>query len=209
MSIGFLNLSIENMNKLFLYSIHDAQGRCMYVGFDTLPHAVSFAQTRGNAEMDVAATYQVRIHQSFEHSERIKAVNAVGALIKSIHHPSLQPAWNVTHHVNRALEVVCEQTGQRYKSASAAASALGISQSRMSQHLARKAGHRSIYGQTFKYVNHYKQQESLERAGLLRHVKQTLASGAPVPSVGAWEQTNADGSVSFWVDGVEVSRRES
>lgn len=160
--IGNNWIKAEDTGKLYAYSIHDPSGRCLFVGFDTLASAMAMNQVKGNPVFSMAAVMNVRLHSV--HETRVSAYNAIAPLIAELS-PTICPPLNMTSHANRYLQVVCDQTGEVYQNANRACEALGVDNARLSRHLARKPGHRSIKGFTFHYINPHDRDADLARKG--------------------------------------------
>lgn len=150
--IGEWFTHIPSTNNLYTYSVHDVDsGRCLYVGYDRLAQVMNLAKLKGNPAFDVNAIYRTVIYS--QHPTNLEAYMAVTQLIRKVYGDGTPPL-NMTTRENRFSPVMCEQTGVIYRNASEACASLDIAQPRLSAHLARKPGHRTIKGLTFKYADY-------------------------------------------------------
>lgn len=156
-------VKIQDLSKYYVYSIHDSKGRCMYVNYGKWMDALSMAKVRGNPVVDPEQTYQVVLHSA--HDKEGDAYNQIGKIVK-MYCPTYSPPWQYTTSMNRYIKVQCDQTGEVYNSASHACQTLGIPQSRMSQHLSRRPGYKTIKGMTFSYYKHYDMEKMLAKVGI-------------------------------------------
>jgi hypothetical protein len=76
-------------------------------------------------------------------------MNAVWQEVQKIGRPMMLQFGNTL--TRRAQPVMCDQTGEIWPSARAAATAHGLTPSALSNHLARKAGFATVRGKTYKY----------------------------------------------------------
>lgn len=60
-----------------------------------------------------------------------------------------------TQQLHSDAGIICEQTGELFKNASEAARLLELSNSQLSNHLARKPSHRAVKGYTFRYASYF------------------------------------------------------
>ena len=142
--------------EYYVYSVHDATDRVVYVGHDFISSIVNFETLKRDPSFDVKQTYSILItaHCQTLAEARGKAIEYMRQLCGSD-----TPIFNMTAALNRRRAVKCDQTGEIYQSAAAACVALRVPHSNMSQHLARRKGHKSIKGQTFSYAEFYARDE--------------------------------------------------
>lgn len=142
--------------EYYIYSVHDAAGRVVYVGHDFISAIVNFDQLRRDPSFDVTQAYSVLVvgHCPTLAEARGKVVEYMRSLCGTN-----TPIFNMTADLNRRRAVKCDQTGAIYQNASAACKALRIPHSNMSQHLAKRKGHKSIKGMTFSYSEFYARDE--------------------------------------------------
>jgi hypothetical protein len=148
-TLGTLFLSPEHLKSWYVYSVESAAGGpVLYLGYNNLAAITSFQSLMGNPAFKRNDVYKVIIHSV--HADQISAHNAAVKLI-----PEKQPALNLTERYNRYMPVVCVTTGQRFRNAAEACRMLGIPSPRMSNHLAGKAGHKTIKGLSFRFATFY------------------------------------------------------
>lgn len=155
--LGRLFISVPHLGRWYIYSIHDAvTNRCLYVGYAKLAEIATLQAVRGNPALELDKVYEVRI---LAHRDNVQEALRETSRQISIVYGEGTPSLNMTSRYNRYANVKCNQTGEVFQNASAAARALQIPQGHLSAHLARKPGHKSIKGLTFEYV-HFKDLES-------------------------------------------------
>lgn len=138
----------EIIKNYYVYSIRDDADNILFINYDTLVNVVTFRKLMSNPLFIKDANYNIELHGSYELSWQ--AHNACDVLIRQLCVST--PYLNITQSTSRRGAVLCDQTGVTYKNASEACKMLGASPSRMSMHLARHAGHKSINNMTFRYV---------------------------------------------------------
>jgi hypothetical protein len=88
-----------------------------------------------------------------QHASEVDAYNGRARIIKQEYGEGTPPL-NLTSRWNRYQNVRHIETGHIYRNATEACKALGIPQPRLSLHLAKRPGHKTIKGMTFEYVNY-------------------------------------------------------
>lgn len=154
--MNFVVSSPSHGCEYYIYSVHDALGRVVYVGHDFLQSIVNYDQLRRDPSFDVHQTYSILIvgHSPTLAEARGKVIEYTRQLCGTH-----TPIFNMTAGLNRRRAVKCDQTGEVYQNAAAACKALRVPHSNLSQHLARRKGHRSIKGMTFSYTEFYSRDE--------------------------------------------------
>lgn len=118
-----------------------------FVWISKLSNVSTVTDALKNPDFDKRANYWLQVISY--HPNKLAALNAQGAWMKE--HGT--PIMNKTQHINRRNPVQCEQTGQIWQNARECATALGINQSQLSQHLRRNPGYKSVKGLTFINVS--------------------------------------------------------
>lgn len=142
----------KNLKSYQVYSLHSLPEReLLYLGFARIPEIFTFRQFLKNPDFKADQPHEIILHSSFNKSW--EAQNEASRLYRLLV-PQGQPAplYNRAMQTRLLRSVQCDQTGVTYPNASAACMALNIPQPRMSNHLQGRAGHKSIYGLTFRYV---------------------------------------------------------
>lgn len=151
MSLGHIYTSAnESLGANCLYTVSNAKCQILFVGVAYIAEIFRFGDLLRNPMFNSEEVYRIDIIAKYDRA--LDAVNAQAVYLKEIGGAPL----NKTGTVNRRMSnVKCVQTGIVYRNASEAARVMGLNQSAMSQHLARKPGFRSIKGYTFEYVNYF------------------------------------------------------
>lgn len=136
-------------NHFYVYIVKDINGGILYINADRLTNVVSFKQLLPDPRFNASGTYSVDILTG--HALYFDALNTVNKLIKDLCGDRMPPL-NLSQHYNRNANVICNDTGVVYRNASEACRALQIQPPRMSNHLKNKAGHKTIRGLTFSYI---------------------------------------------------------
>lgn len=132
----------------FTYQIQ-TEKEIVYVGFGHLNEIYSFRAVSALPTFDKKADYTVIIHAGYQ--TRFDAVNAMNAIIREVCKGNL-PRLNLETFTNKGRPIICNETGVKYPNAFKACEALNIHPPRMSAHLHRRKGHKSIHGLTFSYL---------------------------------------------------------
>ena len=118
-----------------------------FVWYDKAGDMLTFTQAYSNPAFNVDDEYIFTVLNWC--NTKTEAQNAMYRIIQRDGMPDL----NKTLKYNRFGAVVCNQTGVIYRNASTAAQSLGLDQSRLSGHLQRRRGHKTIKGLTFSYAS--------------------------------------------------------
>lgn len=146
-------LDPRRLGDFYVYSIHNVvTGACLFVGYDTLAAVVNLSTVRAAPGFNNGEAVGLHIHSV--HTGRLDAMNAQSRKIRELCGMSTPPL-NIGYRNQRQSAVVCEQTGTQYPTASAAAEAHDVDAARMSKHLARRRGFKTVRGFTFRYVGFY------------------------------------------------------
>lgn len=141
---------LESTKKYYAYTVLTQSNQVIFINYDKLCNIVSFKQLLTNPDFDINAVYKVDIYTP--HNNIIAAMNEAATLTRLLCKDTA-PRLNLSQRQNRVLPVLCDQTGVKYRNASEACQSLNIPPSRMSMHLSRKPGNKTIRGLSFRYVN--------------------------------------------------------
>ena len=141
-------LHISTNQKYYTYLMYDLD-ELVYVGHGKLKDIITLKDVIPCQEFEKNIFYKIVSHS--EHEQKYQAYNAAAKLM----HEHGTPKFNkALQYVNtHSMPVKCVQDGKIYVNAATAARAYNIQESRMSKHILRKPGHKSIYGMTFERVN--------------------------------------------------------
>ena len=139
--------------RLFhVYTVSTVEG-VVFAGYGTIRDIISCKHVMRNPAFKPDQEYTIATHgQGYESLRDVE--NALGAFIKG----TLQgrtPPLNISATVNRYMPVRCIETGVVYRNAAHACEELDIPAPRMSMHLARLPGHKTIYNKSFEYTDIY------------------------------------------------------
>lgn len=144
-----ISITPTDNNKYYVYIVKDQDGGILYINADKIINIVSFKQLLPDPRFNTSGIYDLDILTA--HQQYFDALNTVNQLIKDLC-PHRIPPFNLSQHYNRNANVICNTTGVIYRNASTACRALDIHSPRMSNHLRQKAGHKTIKGLTFSYI---------------------------------------------------------
>jgi len=119
-------------------------GICRLLDFAKSPDALR----NGSWHREFAGkTYLSRIHSV--HENEFEAVKARGALIRETH----MPKCNVegTYVTSTVRKIRCMETGAIYRNQTELADAVDVAQSRVSNHMNKRKGFRTIRGLSYEY----------------------------------------------------------
>lgn len=144
-----LTIKPTNNNNYYIYVVKSQNNTILYINADKLPNIVSFKQLIPDPRFNTSELYNVEILTS--HANYFNAMDTVNKLIKDLCGDRI-PTFNISQHYTRNASILCHNTGVVYRNANEACQALNIHPPRMSNHLKKKIGHKSIHGQTFSYI---------------------------------------------------------
>lgn len=145
----------EITNSFCVYSHMDgSDGQIKFVGFCALTEVLTFADARCNSRWpDIFLRPDARIIVQVEslHGTEMEANKAHHEFMSSL--PSkpicnLKGYWVAPHR----QDVICNETGERWKTVKEAAKAHNLSESALSNHLNGKTGHKTVKGRTYRRV---------------------------------------------------------
>lgn len=145
LQIVFAPLKNETLFSTYTLSINNQVqyvGYCRFVDILRLPDIIS------HPEFDRAQRYTLQVH--FLDENKYKCHNYATEILRALPY---KPIYNRVLFKQYNSNVICDQTGEVWESATACARATGIPSSRLSCHLNRRPGHKTIKGLTYsKYL---------------------------------------------------------
>lgn len=129
---------------LYTYSTDD--NTVVYWGVSYLNKILDMSGLLGLDSFDIDSSYTLNILGAYQHEH--EAINHASRMFKTL------PVLNVEYVRKRAKGnmIQCIETGLIYKTQADACKILGISQSNLSNHLARRKGFKSVKGMRFFHV---------------------------------------------------------
>lgn len=142
----------EIQTHYFTYVLRNDENKIVFVGYDKMIDILMFKNAIRNPAFDAEKEYEIEILS--KHARALEAQRTVGEIINNACNGKI-PNLNMTAYYNRnRAAVICDQTGITYQNAYQASVQMGLPQPRISQHLARKPGHKSVKGFTFRYASY-------------------------------------------------------
>lgn len=143
----------EQISRHFhVFGVFDMSDKLMYVGVGRMTDIVNFTELVKNPAFIPTEPWSVKVFSS--HITEIEARNSTYKVIAVLSPNKEVPEFNKHSYRNRyRSHVICNETGTIYKTASEASHMIGVSSGRMSNHLSRKPGYKTIKGLTYTYTN--------------------------------------------------------
>lgn len=143
-----LHLVPKENDFFYLYTVKRETGGVLFVGCDKIINIALFKQLITIPQFEKDKAYIIDIYTP--HRKYYEGMNAVSSFINTF--CASTPYFNTIQCLTRTLPVQCVETGVIYDSANEACKALGIHNPRMSNHLNKRPGHKTIKGLSFVYV---------------------------------------------------------
>lgn len=135
----------------YVYAIIDSiTGEYVYINHGKLNDIVNFRNLMALPDFDKERDWVIVLYEA--HDNIIDASNEVSALIKRLSGGKM-PRFNMSITKNKKAGIRCIETGIIYRTQVEACESLGLYQSQLSNHLARKAGFKTVNGYTFEYTS--------------------------------------------------------
>lgn len=133
-----------------VYTLHDSAGTFQFIGTCRLAQISSTPDARANKFFQhiFPDGWPMTLTLLSVHPSRKHGLNEVWKHIQ-VHGRPFMLAHGTTFQ--RGIPVVCNETGEKFTNSRAAAFAHGLTTSALSNHLARKPGHMTVRGKTYKY----------------------------------------------------------
>ncbi len=147
---AFCNVTITGLQQSWaLYEIWDAaSGKLLYIGCNRLSDITAAPDARTSPDWP-GNSHPISIAIKYI-GTRVDVLNARGDAIRQL--PATPPC-NVRSRRFTSRVVICNETGETFRTQAEAARATGCSQSNIAQHLRGKPGFRSVKGRTFRYAH--------------------------------------------------------
>jgi hypothetical protein len=129
--------------------VQDSTGKYIFIGYDKLVWCLNMKTIRAHPDYNPSEQYILKLWETVNsHSEGFVIINEYIQTLNG----GVIPPFNARRKLSRyRVRVKCNETGVVYPTSTEACRALGINSSRMSNHLMRRPGFRTIYGLTFDY----------------------------------------------------------
>ena len=154
--LTLINATVGDVtNAMCVYTHMDGRdGQVKYVGVCALTEVLTFADARCNSKWpDIFLAPNVPIIVTVEsvHETEQEAIKARHDYISTL---PVKPICNVKGFwiAPHRQDVICNETGERWKTIKEAAQAHNLSESALSNHLNGKTGHKSVKGRTYRRV---------------------------------------------------------
>jgi len=154
MDIKFLGNLNMNTKMWLTYSYeYEKDEKTLFIGCGRMKDIVTFKHVLANPAFDRNAIYNIRIHTM--HKRKIDGYNKISDLVDELSN-GRPPPLNLVNTMNRGTPVKDITTGIVYRNAAHACRELDIPAGRMSYHLRKMTGFKSIYGHKFEYAPNHK-----------------------------------------------------
>lgn len=154
--LTLINATVADItNSVCVYSHMDARdGQVKYVGMCALTEVLNFTDARCNSlwpDIFLKPDAQIIITVESLHGSEQEAIKARYDFINALPVKPICNAkgYNIAPH---RQDVLCNETGERWKSVKETAQAHNLSESALSNHLNGKPGYRTVKGRTYRRI---------------------------------------------------------
>lgn len=137
--------------KIWVYAVYDGND-LVFMWYDRLADIISMKSLMRTNGFDRNKPYTYVLLSG--HNNRIDAENSLVVWLNKSELKGKTPCYNFKfRNYNNNQRIVCLQTGDIFNTAKEACMLLGLSTSALCNHLAKRAGFRSVKGLTFDYID--------------------------------------------------------
>lgn len=150
-NIGFMKITEpKKMAKGWIVYSYQNEQEYLYFGAGPMSEILNFRQVIGNSRFSMDKEVTVVFHSV--HNNKYEALAQIPNMVRTLNGGRL-PIINKESGMLRGKEVMCMETGVTYTNARQACLMLDINPARMSQHLRKRPGFRTVEGGlTFEFV---------------------------------------------------------
>jgi hypothetical protein len=148
----FIEIEPSKINNQFaFYTLTDAAGICCHAG--VVPFTQLCALTDLPDPAGIAGKFYMSIISTDE--DRLKLMNRAIGWCDDQKNPALRDrllnAYKISILNKRERAVICNETGERFKSATACSVAHGLTYGALLNHLKKRQSHNTVKGRTYRY----------------------------------------------------------
>ena len=138
-------------NKIWVYGVYDGD-KLVFMWYDKLADIISMKSLRKASLFNSNKPYTFALLSG--HNNRIEAENSLVVWLNKSELEGRTPEYNLHfRNYKNNLRIVCLQTGDIFNTSAEACKLLGLSTIALCNHLARRAGFRSVKGLIFEYID--------------------------------------------------------
>lgn len=137
--IGKFNTNM--IGKYVVYSVHDINGTPLFLGIDKFETAILLLKVKLAEGFDINSKYNIQFQYSSITEQECKT-------FKDMTFGDFKGPFNNSNNDKKSI-IICNETGEKFNTQSELARAIGVTESRVSKHLNRLTGFKSIYNKTY------------------------------------------------------------
>lgn len=145
-----LNINPSELDKRYIvYHVQD-ENELLFIGHDNIANIIGFTAFKRFSDFNRNKMYKIFIYDGFDN--RVDATKEVYKLVNTLAGGHI-PKYNKIDILRYNKAVIRLSDGMRFENARKAGEFMGVDSGRMSYHLQRKQGYRTIKGEIFEYEN--------------------------------------------------------